>query len=96
MLRSMEQPDFTTFETTARAAGATEVLERRWAPSLVLEEHTHPFKVVDALVVEGEMWLTCGGRTRHLKPGDRFTLAPAEPHAERYGPAGATYWVARG
>jgi quercetin dioxygenase-like cupin family protein len=92
----MKLPDFQAFETAARAAGAAEVLERRWAANLVLDEHTHPFAVVDALVVDGEMWLTCGERTRHLKPGDRFTLARAEPHAERYGPAGATYWVARG
>lgn len=92
----MQLPDFATFESSARAAGATEVIERRWAPDLVIDEHTHPFKVVDALVVEGEMWLVCDGATRHLLPGDRFTLEHSKPHAERYGPAGATYWVARG
>ena len=32
---------------------------------------------------------------RHLQPGDRFELAAEVPHTERYGPAGATYWVAR-
>ena len=38
---------------------------------------------------------TVGSRTQHLKPGDRFELEPDVPHAERYGPEGATYWVAR-
>jgi quercetin dioxygenase-like cupin family protein len=41
------------------------------------------------------MWLTIGEQTRHLSPGDRFQIACNEPHAERYGPQGATFWVAR-
>jgi hypothetical protein len=27
--------------------------------------------------------------------GDEFELDAGEPHAERYGEAGATYWVGR-
>jgi len=46
-------------------------------------------------VVRGEMWLTRGGEAQHLQPGDKFELVRDEPHAERYGPEGATYWVAR-
>ena len=30
-----------------------------------------------------------------LKPGDRFELDREVPHAERYGPEGTTFWVAR-
>ena len=41
------------------------------------------------------MWLTVDGVTQHLQPGDRFDLPAGQPHAERYGPQGATYWVAR-
>ena len=41
------------------------------------------------------MWLTTGGETRHLKEGDEFALAQGVSHAERYGPEGATDWVAR-
>jgi len=41
------------------------------------------------------MWLTVDGVTQHLQPGDRFDLPAGRPHAERYGPQGATYWVAR-
>jgi len=87
-------PSYAEFERTARAAGADEVLVRVWAPGQVVTTHTHPFDA-DALVVQGEMWLTCGDETRHLQPGDTFALAGGTPHAERYGAEGATYWVAR-
>ncbi len=86
--------DFAAFERDALARGFDEVLERRWVPGTVLDTHTHPF-AVDAVVTQGELWLTCEGRTQHLKPGDRFTLKREVPHAERYGDEGATYWVAR-
>ena len=85
---------FEAFKSVALAEGFDEVVERVWAPGTVLEEHTHPF-AVKAKVVQGEMWLTVGGQTQHLKPGDLFELAHGEPHAERYGAEGATYWVAR-
>ncbi len=85
---------FEEFEAAARAQGFDEVLERRWAPGTAIDVHEHPF-TLRAVVVEGEMWLTSGGETRHLNPGDEFALEQGVPHAERYGPEGATYWVAR-
>lgn len=85
---------FETFQSVALAEGFDEVVERVWAPGTVLEEHTHPF-AAKAMVVQGEMWLTVGGQTQHLRPGDLFELDHGEPHAERYGTEGATYWVAR-
>jgi quercetin dioxygenase-like cupin family protein len=75
-------------------AGADEVLERRYEPGQVVETHTHSFDA-QALVTEGEMWLTFGDDTRHLRAGDRFHVPLGTPHSERYGPEGATYWVAR-
>jgi quercetin dioxygenase-like cupin family protein len=60
----------------------------------VLDTHSHDF-AVEALVVQGEMWLTLNGQTQHLKPGDRFNRARDVSHAERYGSQGATYGVAR-
>ena len=90
----MTLPSFDDFKRKALASGFDDVLERRWTPETVLETHHHPFGV-DALVVQGEMWLTVDGITRHLEPGHTFTLSYEQPHAERYGPAGATYWVAR-
>ena len=90
----MNADTFEAFEIAARAAGFDEALERQWAPDATIDTHTHAFDV-DAVVKQGEMWLTCVGSTRHLTPGDTFTLARDVPHAERYGPHGATYWVAR-
>lgn len=83
-------PTFDEFQRAALARGFDEVLERRWAPGQVLERHTHTFDA-DAMVVEGEMWLD----ERHIAPGGTFQLARGTPHTERYGPAGAVYWVAR-
>jgi hypothetical protein len=87
-------PTFAEFETDARTQGFDQVLERRWAPATVVDTHTHPF-AVQALVTEGEFWLSCDGQTRHLRAGDRFALAREVPHAERYGEQGAVVWVAR-
>jgi AraC-like ligand binding domain len=86
--------DFEDFRRQSLDAGFDEVLERHWPPHTVLETHTHPF-VVQAIVTQGEMWLTCGDQTRHLQVGHTFELAREVPHAERYGAEGATYWVAR-
>jgi mannose-6-phosphate isomerase-like protein (cupin superfamily) len=91
---AMPTLSFEQFELQARAQGFDEVLERIWAPGVQLDTHTHPF-AVNAVVIQGEMWLTEGGQTRHLKPGDTFELEHEVPHSERYGPLGATYWVAR-
>ena len=85
---------FESFAAEHRAAGADEVLERRWQPGQVMDTHTHPFGV-QALVVQGEFWLTLGERVQHLKAGDRFEVAADVPHAERYGAEGAIFWVAR-
>lgn len=90
----MSPATWSDFEAHSRADGFDEVIERRWPPDTVLDTHTHDF-AVRAIVVDGEMWLTVGDATRHLRRGDRFELARDVPHAERYGPDGAAYWVAR-
>jgi hypothetical protein len=90
----MDTSSFAAFEADARNAGFDQVLERHWDPNVVLDTHTHPFSV-QAVVTQGEMWLTCGAETRHLCTGDTFALEREVPHAERYGSEGATYWVAR-
>lgn len=82
------------FEAQSLADGFDEVLEGQWPADIVLDPHAPPF-AVGAPVTRGDMWLQVGQHTRHLQPGDRFSLAAAEPHGERYGSSGATYWVAR-
>jgi mannose-6-phosphate isomerase-like protein (cupin superfamily) len=90
----MTQPSFEQFKADALAQGFEEVLERQWAAGTVVDTHTHPFSV-SARVVQGDLQLTVGDDTRRLQAGDTFTLARDVPHAEHYGDAGATYWVAR-
>lgn len=94
MQHSATLPTLADFRAQALAAGFDEVLERVWEPALEIATHTHPFDA-EAIVTEGEMWLTCDGETQHLLPGGTFQIACGTPHAERYGPQGATYWVAR-
>jgi mannose-6-phosphate isomerase-like protein (cupin superfamily) len=85
---------FEQFQQSALADGFDAVLQRDWAPDTVLDTHTHPF-AVRAVVVDGQMWLSVDGVERELTVGDTFVLDANVPHAERYGPAGASYWVAR-
>ena len=85
---------YQAFEAAALARGFDEVLERKWAPHAVAGAHAHPFDA-DALVVQGEMWLTVDGVAQHLRPGDTFNLNANIVHSERYGSEGATFWVAR-
>ncbi len=90
----MNTTTFEAFESDARAAGFDEAIVREWAPDTVVGTHAHPFDA-EAVVTQGEMWLTWDGHTQHLLPGGTFKLAAGTPHEERYGPQGATYWVAR-
>ena len=90
----MHTDTFEAFETAALAQGFDEVLVREWAPGQVVGSHTHPF-AVQARVVRGEFWLRCGEDTRHIAAGGGFELSSQVPHEERYGPEGATFWVAR-
>lgn len=93
-ITAMDTRSFDAFRAWAYAAGFDEVVERSWAPDTVLDTHTHPF-AVEAVVTQGELWLSHDGQTRHLRVGDTFALGREVPHAERYGAQGATYWVAR-
>lgn len=88
------EPTLETFTAQAMDEGFDEILVREWAPNLELDNHSHAF-AVSARVVRGEFWLTVDGSTRHILAGQGFRLARDVPHAERYGPQGATVWVAR-
>lgn len=90
----MSTPTFESFTNQSLDEGFDEIIVREWAPELELATHTHPFDV-SAYVERGEYWLTVGDQVKHLKAGDHFRLARDVPHAELYGPEGATVWVAR-
>jgi len=90
----MSLPTFEQFEADALGKGFDEVTPRVWDSAQTVDMHTHSFSV-QALVVQGEMWLKVGDDTRHLLAGDTFELERGQPHSERYGDDGATYWAAR-
>jgi quercetin dioxygenase-like cupin family protein len=94
----MPNPTYPDFESSALAEGFDQVLVREWDANLVLSEHRHPF-AVKARVARGELRLDRFDATpptsRLLREGDTFELAADVPHAEHYGAAGATLWVAR-
>ena len=90
----MNAQTFETFKSASLSEGFDQVAERTWAPGVVNGLHIHPFSV-KAQMVHGDMWLTVAGKVRHLRAGDSFELAFEEPHAERFGTEGASYWSAR-
>lgn len=90
----MPAATFEDFRDAALTEGFDEVLVREWAPGQEVATHGHPFEV-KALVVRGELALTCSGHTRRIVAGGGFEMARDLPHAEHYGPQGATFWVAR-
>ena len=52
--------------------------------------HQHEV-TADAIVIEGEFWLTVEGQTRHLNPGDSFHVPALVRHKEKYGPEGMCF-----
>jgi quercetin dioxygenase-like cupin family protein len=83
-------------EFTAQAMddGFDEVVQKEWAPDLVIEQHTHSFDV-RVQVSRGEVNLSLATGTQKIGAGQSFYLARNTEHAEHYGPEGATFWVAR-
>jgi quercetin dioxygenase-like cupin family protein len=90
----MMDQNFEAFKARKSKEGFNEILERVWEPNFSNETHDHPFDV-DALVAQGEFWLTMNGSTAHFKTGDRFLIPRGAVHSERYGADGAVFWAAR-
>ncbi len=85
---------FQDFKEEKLEQGYREVLERRWEPHAENEFHDHDF-TADAIVIEGEFWLTVEGKTKHLISGETFHVPAHIKHKEKYGPEGCVFWVAR-
>lgn len=86
--------DAAAFEKSLCEAGYDEVLTREWAPGQVVAEHSHPFDA-RALVLDGEVTLSCNGEQRTYRVGDVFVLGAYTPHSETYGPKGARFLAGR-
>lgn len=86
--------DVEQFEQQLRAQGYEEFTTVTRPADGFLDVHTHPFEA-RALILSGEISIRCGQQETLYRPGQVFHLAAAEPHAERYGPAGVSYRVGR-
>jgi quercetin dioxygenase-like cupin family protein len=85
----MTKPDTEAFKAAIAAEGY-EPVEKSMEPACALDDHTHPFHV-KALVTEGVISITVGGRTTRYGPGDQFTMAAGCVHSEVVGPDGVTF-----
>jgi quercetin dioxygenase-like cupin family protein len=86
----------TLVEFTAQAMddGFEEIIQREWAPNLVIEKHTHAFDARVQVMV-GQVTLDLADGAQTFEAGQSFYIARGTEHAEQYGPEGATFWVAR-
>ena len=90
----MSNETFELFQARKLGEGFDEVLIRHWEPDFSNEPHQHPFDT-DALVAQGEFWLTIHGQTMHVMKGQCFQVPRGVTHREQYGPQGAVFWAAR-
>ena len=83
----------TAFEASLRQDGFVEI-ETKAIADHHTAEHGHHF-AVRILVLNGAFALTRAGAQRVYQPGETFTVAEAELHAEDIGADGASYVVGR-
>ena len=82
------------FEDGLRRDGFDEIVAAEMPANETRAEHAHDFDV-RAMVLGGEITLTCGGAGRTYREGDTFSMAAGTPHEEHVGAAGVRYLVGR-
>lgn len=82
------------FKAQLEREGYQEISTAEMRPSETRPAHAHDFDVA-ALVLDGEITLTCGDVTKTYRTGDSFTMEAGLPHAEAVGPDGFRYMVGR-
>ncbi len=86
--------NFNDFSAQAMDDGFDEIIQKDWAPNLVIEKHTHPFDA-RVQVASGQVTLTLASGSQSFATGQGFFIPRDTEHAEQYGPNGARFWVAR-
>jgi quercetin dioxygenase-like cupin family protein len=86
--------DRATFEAALKRDGYNDTGENAMAAGESRAEHAHHFDV-SALVLSGEITLTCDGVKRTYGAGACFAMKAGTLHAEDVGPAGVRYLVGR-
>ena len=82
------------FEAQLRREGFTEVVTADMKPNETRAAHAHDYDV-RALVLDGDITLTCAGEERTYRTGDIFSMAAGQSHTERVGRTGVRYLVGR-
>jgi quercetin dioxygenase-like cupin family protein len=86
--------NFLEFTEQAKHDGFDEIVQKEWAPNLVVGKHTHPVDV-RVQVAAGLVKLEVENDAQIYEAGQSFYIARGTEHAEYYGADGATFWVAR-
>jgi len=85
--------DSERFERQLREEGFRHVYVWSDAPHASYPDHTHPVETAH-IVLDGELTLTCGGRTHTCTAGERAPDVPAGAvHSARMGPLGCRYLI---
>ena len=82
------------YEAQLRRNGIEDVSIGEMEPNCARPEHAHPYDV-EAMVLSGEITLTCAGERRTYRTGDTFSMAAGLRHAENVGAEGVRYVVGR-
>ena len=86
--------DTAAFEAQLQAEGFVELQTREIPGDTHNTAHSHPFEV-KALMLDGELSLTCEGRTNTYRAGEVFTMAAGCEHVEQFGDTATRYLVGR-
>ena len=82
--------DTNEFQRHRQAEGYGQFETRKLPNTYASKPHTHPFDVA-ALVLDGEITLTCGGKPSTYRRGEIFTMAQGAEHSETVGAQGVEY-----
>jgi mannose-6-phosphate isomerase-like protein (cupin superfamily) len=80
-------------EEQLRAEGFRRAYVWQDDPNTFYPDHTHDVDTAH-IILDGEMTLTCGGRTQTYRTGERPPDVPARAvHSARMGPKGCRYLI---
>ena len=82
------------FESRLSADGFVELQTREIPAGTQNAEHCHDFEV-KAMMLDGELQLTCEGHLTTYRAGDVFTMAAGKLHSEQFGDSSTSYLVGR-
>ncbi len=82
--------DTNEFQKGRQAEGFSQFETKKLPNTYATAPHSHPFDVA-ALVLDGEITLTCGGKPRTYRRGEIFTMTRGTEHFETVGAQGVEY-----